>query len=163
MDIPAVSREYTPCACHNSRKLMRLTPRGKMRPNSPALRAEEFLVPNQTRKEARFPWWNTREFPSTLSQDEKNTDVTSGMQKKLVYPKSIQVEAHFPCIGSIAILHSTSYTTSTLTSFRKIQRFPETPISSLEEHHFSKATGGKLHGNHIIWRWELIPCLRLKR
>ena len=33
--------------------------------------------------------------------------------------------------GSIAVSHSTSYTTSVLTSFTTIQRFPETPISSL--------------------------------
>ena len=32
---------------------------------------------------------------------------------------------------SIAVSHSTSYTTSVLTSFTTIQRFPETPISSL--------------------------------
>ena len=136
MDITAVSREYTPGACRNSRKVMRLSPGSKMRPKSPALRTDEFLVPNQTCKEPQFPSWNTRESPRTLSQDEKKTDVTSGMQKKLMYPKSIQVEPHFPCIGSIAIQHSTSYTTSGLTYFRKIQRFPETPISSLEEHQF---------------------------
>ena len=34
-------------------------------------------------------------------------------------------------IESIAVSHSTSYTTSVLTSFTKIQSFPETPISSL--------------------------------
>ena len=40
-------------------------------------------------------------------------------------------EAHFPFIESIAVSHSTSHTTSVLTSFTTIQRFPETPISSL--------------------------------
>ena len=131
MAIPAVTREYTPGTCRNSRKLMRLPPRLKMRPDSPAFRAEEFHVPNQRRKEPRFPWWNWRESPRTLSQQEKNTDVTSGMQNRLVYSKSTQDEAHFPFIESIAISHSTSYTTSGLTSFTTIQRFPETPISSL--------------------------------
>ena len=71
------------------------------------------------------------EYPRTLSQQEKNTDVNSGMQNRLVYHKSTQDEAHFPFIESIAISHSTSYTTSGLTSFTTIQRFPETPISSL--------------------------------
>ena len=42
-----------------------------------------------------------------------------------------QDEAHLPFIESIAVSHSTSYTTSVLTSFTTIQRFPETPISSL--------------------------------
>ena len=31
------------------------------------------------------------------------------MQNRLVYPKSTQGEAHFPCIGSIGIPRSTSY------------------------------------------------------
>ena len=58
------------------------------------------------------------------------------MQSSSVYPNSTRDEDHFPCIGSIAISHSTSYTKSCLTSFTKLQRFPETPVSSLEEHHF---------------------------
>ena len=126
--IPAVTRQYTVGACRNSRKLMRLTPRRKMRPDSPAFCAQEFRVPNQRRKVPQFPRWNLRESRGTLSQQEKNTDVTSGMQKRLVYPKSTQEKAHFPFIESIAISHSTSYTTSGLTSFTTIQRFPETPI-----------------------------------
>ena len=142
---------------------MRLPPRRKMRPNSPALHAKGFRFPNQTPKEPRFPWWNCRESPRTLSQDEKNIDVTSGMQNRLVYSKLTQDETHFHSIGSVAIPRSTSYKTGGLTSFRKIQRFPETPISSLEELNFSKATGGKFRAPHIIWRWELIPCLQLKR
>ena len=35
MDIPAVTREYTPGACCNSRKPMRLSPPCEMRPDSP--------------------------------------------------------------------------------------------------------------------------------
>ena len=117
MAIPAITREYTPGACRNARKLMRLPPRWKMRPNSPALHAVEFRVPNQTRKERQLPWWNSREYPRIPSHDEKNTDVTSGRQNRLVYPKSTQIEGHFPCIGSIAILCSKSFTKSGLTSF----------------------------------------------
>ena len=125
---------------------MRLLRRRKMRPDSHTLHAEEFLVFKQTCKEPRFPSWNTRKSPRTLSQDEKKTDFTSRMKKKLVYTKSIQVDAHFPWIGSIAIQHSTSHTTSGLTQFRKIQRFPETPISSLEEHQFQESN------------WRKAPC-----
>ena len=51
MFTPAVTREYTPGFHHNSRKTMRLPPRREMRPDSPALHAEQFLVPNQTGKE----------------------------------------------------------------------------------------------------------------
>ena len=35
--------------------VMRLPPRRMMRTDSPAIRAEEFRVPNQRRKEPRFP------------------------------------------------------------------------------------------------------------
>ena len=54
MDIPAVTREYTPGPCRNSRKPMRLSPPCEMRPDSPALCPEQLRFPNQTRKEPRF-------------------------------------------------------------------------------------------------------------
>ena len=54
MAIPAVTREYSPGSCHNSRKPMRPPPSCEMRPDSPALGAEQFRVPNQTWKEPRF-------------------------------------------------------------------------------------------------------------
>ena len=95
MGIPVATREYTPRACRNSRKSMRLPPHHEMRPDSPALYAEELCFPNQTYMEPRFAWLNSRESPTRLSQDEKNTDVTSGTQNSLVYPKSTQDEAHF--------------------------------------------------------------------
>ena len=85
------------------------------------------------------------------------------MQNSSVYPKSTQDEAYFPFIIFIAIPCSTSYRTSGLTSFRKLHRFPETPVSSLYEYNFSTATRGMLLAPHIVPRWELIPCLWLKR
>ena len=163
MAIPTVIREYTPRACRNSRKLRRLPLRRNMRPDSPAFRAEEFRVPNQRYKEPPFPGWNWKQSPRTLSQQGKNTDVISRIQNRLVYPKSTQDEAHFHYIESIAISHSTSYTTSGLTSFTTIQRLPETPSQVYRNITFSKATGWKIRAPHIIWRWELIRCLRLKR
>ena len=51
MATPAIIREHTPGSRRNSRKTMRLAARGEMRPDSPALRAEQFLVPNQRGKE----------------------------------------------------------------------------------------------------------------
>ena len=76
----------------------------------------------------------TPESSQKLSQDERNTAVTSGMPNSSVYPKSTRDEAQFPYIGSIAIPFSTSYRTSGLTSFRKLERFPEIPVSSLYEY-----------------------------
>ena len=51
MSTPAVTREHTPASRCNSRKTIRLPARLRMRPDTPALRAEQFLVPNQTGKE----------------------------------------------------------------------------------------------------------------
>ena len=58
------------------------------------------------------------------------------MQNSSLYPKSTRDEAHFPFIGSVAIPCSTEYSTSGLTSLRKLQRFSETPASSLYEYSF---------------------------
>ena len=54
MGIPVVTREYTPRACRNSRKPMRQPPRHEMRPDSPALHAEQLRFPNQKHKEPRW-------------------------------------------------------------------------------------------------------------
>ena len=132
--IIAVTREYTPGSCCNSRNPMRHPPCWELRPESPALGAEQFRVANQTRKEPQCSSWNNRESKRKLSQDDRNTAVTSGIQNSSVYPESTRDEAHFPFIGSIAIPCSTSYRTSGLTSFSKLQRFPETAFSSLSEY-----------------------------
>ena len=69
---------------------------------------------------------------------------TSGMQNSLVYPKSTRDEGHFPFIGSIAIPCSTEYSTSGFTSLRKLQRFSETPTSSLYEYSFQQSSSKKV-------------------
>ena len=51
MAIPAVTQEYTPGFCPNSRNPMSHPRRRELRPESLALGAEQFRVPNQTRKE----------------------------------------------------------------------------------------------------------------
>ena len=65
------------------------------------------------------------------------------MKNRSVYPESTRDESHLPCFGSIAIPRSTSYKTRALTSFMKLQRFPETPVSSLEEHQFQYSNSRK--------------------
>ena len=136
MAIHAVTRKYTSGACRNSRNLMRLPPCCKMRPDSHAFRAEQFQVQNQTRKDLKF-LEGTPENPQEHCPKMRRT-LMSPQECKigLVYPISNQDKANFPFIGFIAIPRSASNISSGLTSFRKIQRFPETPMSSLEEHQF---------------------------
>ena len=54
MAIPAVTREYTPGSCRNSRNPMTHTPRREMTLDFPALGAEASRVPNQTGKEPQL-------------------------------------------------------------------------------------------------------------
>ena len=54
MAILAVTREYTPGSCRNSRNPMRHPHHWEMRLDSPALHAEQCRVPNQTVKEPLF-------------------------------------------------------------------------------------------------------------
>ena len=54
MAIPAVTREYTPGSCRNSRNPMTHTPDREMSLDFPALGAEQFRVLNQTGKESQF-------------------------------------------------------------------------------------------------------------
>ena len=61
-----------------------------------------------------------------------------------MYPKSTRHEAHFPFIGSIDIPCSTEYSTGGLTSLRKLQRFSETPASSLYEYSFQHSSAKKV-------------------
>ena len=87
---------------------------------------------------------------------------TSGMQNSSVYPKSTRDEAHFPFIGSIAIPCSTEYSTSGLTSLRKLQRFSETPASSLYEYSFQHSRSKKVPCTtyHLKMRADSLPWLK---
>ena len=54
MAIPAVTGEYTPGSFRNSKNPMRHHPSNEMRLGSPAVRAEQSRIPNQTHKEPQF-------------------------------------------------------------------------------------------------------------
>ena len=93
MAITAVTREYSPGSCRNSKNPMRHSPRREMKHKSPTLGAEEFRVPNQSLWSLNVPD-GTQECwgPRPMSQDEKNTDVTSGMQIARCTPNQIEMK-----------------------------------------------------------------------
>ena len=70
-------------------------------------------------------------------------------------PNQLEMRPISPSIGSITTRQSISYRTSFLTPFRKLERFPETTISRIDDHHFSRAAWGMFHAPHIISGWEL--------
>ena len=51
-------------------------------------------------------------------------------------PNQFEITPQLSCTGSSAISHSPSYKTGCLSSFRQLQRFPDIPVSNLEEHQF---------------------------
>ena len=63
----------------------------EMSSDSPALHAEQLHFPNETHREPRFALLNSRESPTTLSQDEKNTDVTQERKTDLSGPNQIEM------------------------------------------------------------------------
>ena len=83
------------------------------------------------------------------------------MRKSSKFPKSTQDEDQFPCTGSRGILHSLSNTTSGLSSFRQLQRFPENTTPGLEEHQVQHSNSRKAPGtpNHLEMR---VPWVGLK-
>ena len=143
MALPALTREYTPGSRCNSREIMRLPPQQETRPDSLVLRAQQFHVHNKARKERWFSWWNSRGSPRTPSQVKNGNDFSKGKWNCSLYPKSTRDEARITSIGSTAISHSPSYKTGGLSYFRPLQRFPETPISNLEEHQFQHRNSRK--------------------
>ena len=68
-----------------------------------------------------------------------NTDAPQECKIAQCTPNQLD-EAHFPFIVSIAIKCSTEYSASGLTSLRKLQRFSETPASSLYEYSFQHSS-----------------------
>ena len=72
MDITAITGEYTPGACRNSQKLMRLPTRRKMRPDSPAFVAEEFRFPIKDLRNLDFPD-GTEENPQEHCHNKRRT------------------------------------------------------------------------------------------
>ena len=140
---PDITREYTPGSCRDSRKFMRLPLQREMRHNSPALHAQQFHVPNTTRKETWFAWWNSRESPRTTSEVYNDSDVTKGMWNCSVKPKSFRDDPQLSCIGWSAIPFSPCYKTGGLSYFRQLQRLPDIHVSNPEEHQFMHRSSRK--------------------
>ena len=130
MATPAVTREHTLFSCSNSRKTI-FPARCEMRPDSSALCAEQFLVSNQTGKEPDL-LDGTTEIPPEIPHRSRRTLMSlQECQIARGSPNQLKMMTDSPAIGFRAIPHSSSYRTSGLTSFGQLQRFPETPVSSL--------------------------------
>ena len=135
MALPAITRDCIPGFHRNSRKTKKLPPCWEMRPDSPALHADQCLFPNQTGKEPWFSWRNYRETPEIPDMSRRTLmspqecEIARCTQIKLKWRPVI---LHW--LQSNARLQS--YRRNGLASFGQLQRFTETPVSSLREHEF---------------------------
>ena len=130
MAFPALIREYTPGSCRNSRKPMRLPPRREMR-----------LIPlHCMQSHSVFPIKYVRSLDMLDGTPESPQEHCHKMRRTLMSPQEHKIARCTPnqlemkpISPSLApgIPCSPSYTTSGLTSFRQLTRFPETPVSSL--------------------------------
>ena len=163
MSTPAVTRECTPGSCCNSRKTMKLPPRCEMRPDSPALHAEQCLVPNQTGKEPWFDLRNYREFPRIPHKSRMTLMSPQECEISRCSPYQLEMMTNSRALASeqCPIPHHT---------WQLVWVHLGNPRDSLghtsqvyRNTNFSTGTQGKLHLSHIISRRELIPSILLKR
>ena len=134
-----------------------------MRLDSPALDAEQSRIPNQTLTEPRFSWWNTKESPGTLLQNKMNTDALQECKIARYTPNQLEIK---PISHSLAPkLSRVPQNTVQVAwlpwgNYRDSLRHPRQVYMNI---HFSTAARRKYNAPHIVSRWELIPCLWLKR
>ena len=163
MSIPGVTQEYTPSSCRNLRKPMRLPPHQVIRPNSPALCAEQFPAPNQTCKE---PWLldGTPESPQehphksrrTLMSPQKCEIARCSLNQLEMMPES----PAFSPEQSPVPRHTRQVAWLPLCNSRDSLRHPSEVYRNTK---FSTETRGKLHAPHIVSGRQLIPRILLKR
>ena len=163
MAIPAVTGEYTPGACRNSRKLMRLPPRRKMRPDSPDFRLRSSVFPIKDVRNLDFPD-GTEENPPEHCHNQRRTLMSpqeckidgctpNQLRKKHISPSLNPYPSRIPHHIQQVAWHPLQQSRDSLRHTSQVYR----------NINFSKATGWKIRAPHIVWKWELIPCLRLKR
>ena len=163
MATPAVTRECTPGFRCNSRKTMKLPPRWEMRPDSPALCAEQCLVPKQTGKEPWFSWWNYWETPENPHKSRRKLMSLQECEIARSSPNQLEMTTNSPALASeqCPICHHTGQLAwLPLGNSRDSLRHPSQVYRNTN---FSTGTRGKVHAPHNVSRRELIPRILLKR
>ena len=162
MSTPAVNRECYAGSHRNSRKTTKFSARCEMRPDSPALRAEQGLIPNQTGKE---PWLldGTSESPPEVPHKCRNT-LTSPQECERARCTRNQIEmmTNSPALATEQCPiphHKGQVAWLPLGISRDSLRHPSQVSKSTK---FSTGTRGKLHATHIVSRRELNPRILLK-
>ena len=153
----AVSREYTPGSCCNSRNPMRHPPHREMRLDSPALHAEQFLVPNQTGRSLDLLDRTTESQPEIPHKSRRTLMSPQECEIARCGLNYLEMTTNPPALASeqCPIAHYTGqYYWLPLGNSRDSLRHRSQVYRNTN---FSTGTRGKLHVPHIISRRELIP------
>ena len=134
-----------------------------MRPYSPALRADQCLVPNQTGKE---PWFVRRHYRESPEIPQKSRRTLMSPQECEIFwcsPNQLEMMTNSPAFASeqCPIPHHTGkLALDHLGNSRDSLRHPSQVYRNTN---FSTGTRGKLHAPQIISSRELLPRILLKR
>ena len=162
MGIPIVTREYTPRACRNSRKPMRLPPRHEMRPDSLHCMKSNCVFPITNIRILDLLDW-TLESPQ---QDFTRREEHWCHLRKAKLIGVPQINSRW----SILPLHWIQSRLSFPIIYNKcldiLYNNPEIPwdthLKSIGTS-ISVKQQDETRAPHIVWRWVQIPCLRMKR
>ena len=163
MAIPTVTDEYTPGSCLNSRNPMRHPPRQEMRPEFPALGAEQCLVPKKTGRRLDLLDGTTESPPE--DPHKCRTTLISPQECQIAWcsPNQLEMTTNSPALASeqCRIPHHTGQLASLpLGNSRDSLRHPSQVYRNIS---FSTGTRRKLNAPQFISRRELIPRILLKR
>ena len=155
-----VIREHTPASRCNSRKTIRLPSRWKMRPDSPALRAEQFLVPKQVKSLDLLD--GTTDSPWEIPQKSRGTLMS--LQEYEIprgNPNKLKIKHNSPALGpeQFPFPHHTRQVA--WLPFGTYRNSLGHTSSVYRNTNFSTETSGKFHAPHIVSRGELIPRILL--
>ena len=133
-----------------------------MRPDSPALCAEQCLVPKQVRSLGLLD--GTTESPPEIPHQSRRTLMSpQECEKARCSPNQIEMTTNSPALASdqCPVPHHTGQLTwLPLGNSRDSLRHPSQVYRNTN---FSTGMRGKLHALHIISKRELIPRILLKR
>ena len=134
-----------------------------MRHDSPALCAEQFLVPNQTVNSLHLLDGTTESPPEVPHQSRRTLMSLQECQIARCSPNQLEMTTNSPALASeqCPIPHNSGQLAwLPLGNQRDSLRHPSQVYRNTN---FSTGTRGKLHAPHIISRRQLIPRILLKR
>ena len=134
-----------------------------MRPDSPALRAEQYLVPNQRAKQFDLLDGTTESPPEITHKSRRTLMSTQECEISRCIPNQLERMTNSTALASEQCPdphHTGQWAWIPLSNTRDSLRHPSQVYRNTN---FSTGTPGKLDASHICSRRELIPSILLKK